>query len=130
MITIKSPEEILLMAEGGNILHQILRKIAEEIKPGVTTADLDQLTRKLVLAFGEQYSQANLKPSFLGYRGYPAFICISVNDEVVHGIPSAQTIIQEGDLVSLDFGIIYHGWHTDSAITVGVGKISKEPQKL
>ena len=152
MITIKSPEEILLMAEGGNILHQILRKIAEEIKPGVTTADLDQLTRKLVLAFGEQYSQANLKPSFLGYRGYPAFICISVNDEVVHGIPSEKRVLRDGDIVGLDIGMrwparasedayaprggsgkrrgVEVGLITDMAVTVGVGKISSEAEKL
>lgn len=130
MITIKSAEEIQLMAEGGKILHQILHAVAEEVKPGVTTADLDQLARKLVFSFGEKNPQADIKPSFLGYQGYPAVICISVNDEVVHGIPSAKRTINEGDLVGLDFGIIYHGWHTDSAITVGVGEISKESKKL
>lgn len=130
MITIKSAEEIQLMAEGGKILHQILHAVAEEVKPGVTTAALDQLARKLVFSFGEKNPSANIKPSFLGYRGYPAVICISVNDEVVHGIPSAQRIIKEGDLVGLDFGIIYHGWHTDAAITVGAGEIFKESQKL
>lgn len=129
MTTIKSESEIQLMAEGGKILHQIIQRIAEEVKPGVTTADLDQLARKLVFSFGEQNPPANIKSSFLGYRGYPAFICISINEEVVHGIPS-EKIIREGDLVSLDFGIIYHGWHTDSAITVGVGKVSKEYKKL
>ncbi len=130
MITIKTAEEIRLMADGGKILREILQTVAKEAKPGVTTAELDQLTRKLVFSFAEKYPLANIKPSFLGYRGYPAFICISINDEVVHGIPSAQRVIQGGDLVSLDFGIIYHGWHTDSALTVGVGKISKASQKL
>lgn len=130
MITIKTAEEIQLMAEGGKILREILQTVAKAAQPGVTTADLDQLTRKLVFSLGEKYPQANIKPSFLGYHGYPAFICISINDEVVHGIPSAQKVIKEGDLVSLDFGIIYHGWHTDSAMTVGVGKIPKEYKKL
>lgn len=130
MITIKSVSEIQLMAEGGKILHQILSAVAEEVKSGVTTAGLDQLARKLVFSFGEQYSQANIKPSFLGYQGYPAVICISVNDEVVHGIPSVKRVINEGDIVGLDFGIIYHGWHTDAAITVGAGEISKEAKKL
>lgn len=129
MITIKTDREIQLVAEGGKILSQILQTLAKAVKPGVTTQDLDKLARELVFSFGQKYPQAKIKPSFWGYHGYPAYLCVSINEEVVHGIPS-ERVIQEGDSVSLDFGISYHGWHTDSAVTVGAGEMSEENQKL
>lgn len=129
MITIKTDKDIQLMAEGGKILGEMLRTLGGAVRPGLTTADLDKLARELVFSFGQKHPRAKIKPSFWGYKGYPAYLCVSINEEVVHGIPS-EKIIQEGDLVSLDFGIIYHGWHTDSAITVGAGEISKENKKL
>ncbi|MDO8495210.1 MAG: type I methionyl aminopeptidase [bacterium] len=129
MITIKTEKDLVLMAEGGQILKEILQALAQAVQPGVTTENLDKLSRELVFSYGQKHPEAHIKPSFLGYNSYPAYLCVSVNDEVVHGIPSDR-VIHEGDLVGLDFGIIYHGWHTDSAVTVGVGEISKENQKL
>lgn len=129
MITFKTDQEIQLMADGGKILSQILRTLSAAVKPGVTTEELDKLSRELVFSFGKKFPRSDMKSSFWGYRGYPAYLCVSVNEEVVHGIPSGR-IINESDLVSLDFGIIYHGWHTDAAVTVGVGEISPPDQKL
>ena len=128
MIQIKTRQEIAVMAEGGNILKDILGKLAEAVKPGLTTEEIDQLARELVLSWAKKVPEAKISSSFCGYRGFPGFVCISVN--VVHGIPSSLKILNEGDIVGLDFGIIYRGFHTDSAVTVPVGKISKEARKL
>lgn len=122
-IIIKSPREIELMREAGRILaltHEEMKKI---IKPGISTLDIDKLGEEVIRSYG-------CTPSFLNYNGYPASICVSVNDEVVHGIPSKDRILQEGDIVSLDAGVIYQGYHSDSARTYGVGAISEEAKNL
>lgn len=122
-IVIKSQEEIELMREAGRILaltHEELKKI---IAPGISTYEIDRLGEEVIRDFG-------CTPSFLNYNGYPASICVSVNDEVVHGIPSKKRILKEGDIVSLDAGVIYKGYHSDSARTYGVGAISDAAENL
>ncbi len=122
-IIIKSHREIELMKEAGRILaitHEEIRKI---IKPGISTYDIDKLGEEVIRSYG-------CIPSFLNYNGYPASICTSVNDEVVHGIPSKDRILQEGDIISLDAGVIYNGYHSDSARTYPVGKVSEKAEKL
>ena len=115
-ISIKSSREIELMAEAGRILGKALH-------PGMSTLDIDRLGKKLIEGYG-------CIPSFLNYNGYPASICVSVNEEVVHGIPSRHRIIKEGDIVSLDAGVIYKGYHSDAARTHAIGKVSKEAEDL
>lgn len=122
-IIIKSHREIELMKEAGRILaitHEEIRKI---IKPGISTYDIDKLGEEVIRSYG-------CVPSFLNYNGYPASICTSVNDEVVHGIPSKDRILQEGDIISLDAGVIYNGYHSDSARTYPVGKVSEKAERL
>ena len=123
MIDVKSAKEIEIMQEGGQILASVLQAVAREIKPGIATAELDQLAEKLV-------RQAGAEPSFLHHENYPASLCVSVNQEVVHGIPKPDKIIRGGDLVKIDFGVKYQGMFTDSALTVTVGEISPRQQKL
>ena len=122
-VTIKSERELDLMREAGRILAKTHNLLAEEIKPGMSTLDIDKKGEEIIRSFG-------CIPSFLDYNGYPASICVSVNDEVVHGIPCKEHIIQEGDIVSLDAGVIYKGYHSDAARTVAVGEISEEAKKL
>lgn len=122
-VSIKSEREIVLMREAGKILFEVHEKLAEIIKPGITTLEIDNTGRKLIESYG-------CIPSFLNYNGYPASICVSVNDEVVHGIPNKKRVLKEGDIVSLDAGVIYKGYHSDAARTYGVGQISEEAQKL
>lgn len=122
-VTIKSPREIELMRKAGEILAQVHNELAAAIHPGMSTMDIDRLGEKLIRSHG-------CIPSFKNYNGYPASICVSVNDEVVHGIPNRQHILQEGDIVSLDAGVIYKGYHSDAARTWGVGTVSPEAQKL
>ncbi len=122
MTVIKSSEEIAIMRKAGKIVAMILRKLQDEIKPGIKTRRLDQVAVEELKKYGA-------KASFKGYRGYPANLCVSINDEVVHGIPGEQTL-DEGDIVSIDFGAYYNGFHGDAAVTIGVGKISDEAQKL
>ena len=122
-VTIKSEREIALMRESGKILADVHNRLAEEIKPGITTKDIDKFGYELIKKHG-------CIPSFLNYNGYPASICVSVNDEVVHGIPSSERVLYEGDIVSLDAGVIHKGYHSDAARTYGVGKISKEAEQL
>jgi len=122
-ITIKSSREIEIMREAGNILAIVHEEMAKAIKPGISTWDIDKIGYDVIKSYG-------CTPSFLNYNGYPASICVSVNDEVVHGIPSKQRIIQEGDIVSLDAGVIYRGYQSDSARTIAVGEISSEAKKL
>jgi methionyl aminopeptidase len=122
MISIKSPKEILVMTEGGKILAKIIKELSEEVKPGITTNYLNKVAKNLVLKYGA-------KPSFENYMGFPAVLCTSVNEVIVHGVPS-EIILKEGDIISLDLGIIYKGFHTDMAVSLGVGKISKEAEKL
>ena len=123
MITIKSKEEIALIKESGHITYMCHQYLKGLIKPGVTTKYLDDEAGKFITSLGGV-------PSCLGYDGYPGNICVSVNDEVVHGIPNRNRVLQEGDIVSLDAGLIYKGYHSDAARTYGVGKISDEAQKL
>lgn len=122
-VTIKSAREIELMREAGRILACVHQELGKAIKPGMSTLEVDRLGEEMIRGYG-------CEPSFLNYCGYPASICVSVNEEVVHGIPSADRILQEGDIVSLDAGVIYKGYHSDAARTVGVGEISKEAQYL
>ena len=122
-VTIKSAREIELMRKAGEILAKVHAELGKEIKPGMSTLDVDRLGEEMIRSYG-------CIPSFKNYNGYPASICVSVNEEVVHGIPSKHHIIQEGDIVSLDAGVIYQGYHSDAARTVGVGEISKEAQLL
>ena len=122
-VTIKSPREIELMRESNQLLAEVHKALEEAISPGMTTLDVDRLGEKLIRDRG-------CVPNFKNYNGYPASICVSVNDEVVHGIPSKYRILQEGDIVSLDAGLIYQGYHSDAARTHAVGKISPEKQKL
>lgn len=122
-VTIKSPREIELMRESNRLLAEVHKALEEAIRPGMTTLDVDCLGEKLIRDRG-------CVPNFKNYNGYPASICVSVNDEVVHGIPSKYRILQEGDIVSLDAGLIYQGYHSDAARTHAVGKISPEKQKL
>ena len=122
-ISIKSSREIELMAEGGGILEQVHLELEKALRPGMSTLDIDHLGRKLIEGYG-------CIPSFLNYNGYPASVCVSVNEEVVHGIPSKYRIIQEGDIVSLDAGVIYKGYHSDAARTHAVGNVSKEAADL
>ncbi|MDE7039318.1 MAG: type I methionyl aminopeptidase [Lachnospiraceae bacterium] len=122
-ITIKSAREIELMSEAGRILEIVHNEIAKALHPGMSTLDIDRLGEEVIRSYG-------CIPSFLDYNGYPASICVSVNDEVVHGIPDKKRILKEGDIVSLDAGVIYKGYHSDAARTHGIGKISKEAQDL
>ena len=116
-ISIKSQEEIELMREAGRILAITHEEMRKALKPGMTTYDIDKLGEEVIRSY-------HCEPSFLNYQGYPASVCVSVNDEVVHGIPSKNRVLQDGDIVSLDAGVIYKGYHSDSARTYGVGEIS------
>lgn len=117
-ISIKSEREIELMREAGRILAITHDELKKMVRPGVSTYEIDKKGEEIIRSFG-------CTPSFLHYNGYPASICISVNEEVVHGIPSKKRILKDGDIVSLDAGVIYKGYHSDSARTYGVGQISK-----
>ncbi len=116
-IEIKTPEQITAMREAGLVVARTLGVLAAAARPGVTTADLDALAEAEIRAAGAI-------PSFQGYHGYPATICASVNEEIVHGIPSPRRSLREGDIISIDCGAIAGGWHGDAAVTVGVGAIS------
>lgn len=123
MFTLKTSDQIREIAEGGKILAEVLTATGEKIADGMTTKELDTIA-------GELIEKAGAQPAFLGYRGFAGNFCISVNDEVVHGIPSRKKILRKGDLVTLDGGVIYKGWYTDAALTFGVGKLSREAAKL
>ena len=118
MISIKTAQEIEIMRGGGRILAEIIRKLSDAIKPGVTTQDINKLAGELVLFYAKKESN-KVEIAFLGYGDYPANVCISVNDEVVHGVPSSREF-KEGDLASLDMGIKYKDFYLDSAITLPV----------
>ena len=122
-VSIKSAREIELMRESGRILSLVHDELGKMIKPGISTLDIDTYGEKLIREYG-------CIPNFLNYNGFPASICVSVNEEVVHGIPHKERILQEGDIVSLDAGLIYKGYHSDAARTYGVGQISPEAAKL
>ena len=122
-VSIKSEREIELMRESGRILSIVHTELAKMIKPGISTLDIDKRCYEVIRDFG-------CIPSFLNYQGYPASVCVSVNDEVVHGIPNKNRILKDGDLVSLDAGVIYKGYHSDAARTVAVGEVSAEWKRL
>lgn len=122
-ITIKSAREIELMTEAGRILAIVHEEMEKAVRPGISTLEINRIGEEVIRSYG-------CIPSFLNYNGYPASVCVSVNDEVVHGIPSAKRILQEGDIVGLDAGVIYKGYHSDAARTHGVGQISPEAERL
>lgn len=122
-VTIKSKHEIELMREAGRILAIVHDELAKCIRPGITTYEIDKKGYEVIKSF-------DCIPSFLNYNGYPASICVSINDEVVHGIPNKKRIIREGDIVSLDAGVIYKGFHSDAARTLAVGEITEEAKRL
>jgi methionyl aminopeptidase len=122
-IEIKTPEQIAAMRRAGLVVARTLRVLQEAVKPGISTADLDALATREIRGAGAT-------PSFLNYHGYPAVICTSPNEVIVHGIPGPDTVLGEGDIISIDCGAIVDGWHGDAAITVGVGEISPELTRL
>src|SRR5436309_15877436 len=123
MIHLKSTKEIEVMKGASRIVAEILLELRENVRDGITTADVDRMAEELTL-------KKKAKPAFKGYRGFPASICISVNEEVVHGIPSPKRVLKTGDVVGLDFGVIYDGYYGDSAMTVPIGQISPEVEHL
>jgi len=122
MISIKTPEEIEIMAEGGKILASIMKELVKKVRPGITTGELDRLAESLIL-------KSKGKCPFKGYEGFPACLCTSINEEIVHVVPSNR-VLKEGDIISLDLGIKYKGFHTDMAITLPVEKVSPEVARL
>lgn len=122
-VTIKSTREIALMTEAGRILEIVLDELEKSLRPGISTKDIDRLGEEIIRSY-------DCIPSFLNYNGYPASICVSVNDEVVHGIPNNKRILHDGDIVSLDAGVIYQGYHSDAARTYGIGNISDAASEL
>lgn len=122
-VTIKSPREIELMREAGIILAKTHEELAKNLRPGMSTWDIDHMGEEIIRSYG-------CIPSFKNYNGYPASICVSVNDEVVHGIPHKEHFLDEGDIVSLDAGVIYKGYHSDAARTYGIGEIDDDAKKL
>ena len=123
MVTIKTLEEIELMRKANQIDRDCLLMLEEHVKPGVTTKELDKLAYEYI-------TKCNAKPSFLGYNGFPASICTSVNEQVVHGIPSSKVRLEEGDIISIDCGTVYKGFNGDAARTFMVGNCSDEVKKL
>jgi len=122
MITIKTVEEIRIMGEGGKLLAKVVEELEKMVKPGITTLDLDRAAEALILSFG-------CKPAFKNYQGFPYTLCASVNEIIVHGYPT-NYVLKEGDIMGLDLGLIYKGYYLDTAVTVGVGKISFEAKRL
>ncbi len=123
MIVLKTSRELSKMREAGRISSRALRLAGEAVEPGVTTAEIDRLVRQYI-------EKEGATPSFLGYGGFPASACISVNNQVIHGIPSKKHVLKEGDIVSIDIGAYYNGYHGDNAWTFPCGEISKEAQAL
>lgn len=122
-VSIKSQREIELMREAGRILAITHDELAKQIRAGMTTKEIDRIGEEVIRDYG-------CEPSFLNYNGYPASICVSINDEVVHGIPCKERIVQDGDIVSLDAGVIYKGYHSDAARTLFVGNVDEQTRKL
>ena len=123
MISLKNPDQIGKMREAGALLYEVLQKLREAVKPGMSTAALDVYAEQLI-------RKNHAIPSFLHYHGFPATLCTSVDDVVVHGIPSEKTILREGSILSIDCGLILDGWQADSAFTMGVGEISAQAEAL
>lgn len=122
-VTIKTAMEIERMRKAGRLLAQVHQDLGHALREGMTTWEIDRLGEEMIRSLG-------CVPSFLNYQGYPASVCVSVNDEVVHGIPSKERYIREGDIVSLDIGLIWEGYHSDAARTHGIGSISREAALL
>lgn len=122
MITIKTPEEISIMREGGKILAKVVKELKKMAKPGIATIDLDRAAEALILKYGA-------KPGFKDHEGFPYSLCASVNEKIVHGFPS-DYILKEGDIIGLDLGILYKGYYSDMAVTIAVGKVSFEAKRL
>ncbi len=122
-ISIKSAREIEFMKEAGRILEIVHKEMEKALRPGMTTKDIDRLGEEVIRSYG-------CVPSFLNYNGYPASVCVSINDEVVHGIPTDKRIIKEGDVVSLDAGVIYKGYHSDAARTYAIGEVDQKVKDL
>lgn len=123
MIQLKNSEQIKIMKEAGRITGEALLRVREHVREGVSTYELDKIVR-------EHIERAGAKPSFLGYGGFPASACISLNDEVIHGIPSRTRYLHDGDIVKIDVGAYWHGFHGDAARTIPVGKVSDEAKRL
>ena len=123
MIQLKNPDQIKIMKEAGRITGEALLTARDHVRPGISTYELDRIVR-------ESIEKAGAKPSFLGYGGFPGSACVSINDEVIHGIPSKKRFLEEGDVVKIDVGAFYKGFHGDSARTIAVGRVSDEAQKL
>lgn len=123
MIQLKNPDQIKIMKEAGRITGEALLTARDHVRPGISTYELDRIVR-------ESIEKAGAKPSFLGYGGFPGSACISINDEVIHGIPSKKRFLEEGDIVKVDVGAFYRGFHGDSARTIPVGRVSDEALKL
>src|SRR5215469_11086499 len=122
-IEIKTPGEFAAMRQAGLVVAQTLSAVAAAAEPGISTAELDAIAAEVIRAAGA-------KPSFLGYHGYPATICTSVNDQIVHGIPDKRVRLAEGDVFSIDAGAIVDGWHGDAAVTIGIGEITAKAAAL
>jgi methionyl aminopeptidase len=123
MIILKTPQEIALIAKASRVVALTIAFLRERVKPGITTADLDRWAEEFIVREGA-------RPAFKGYRGYPATLCTSVNEEVVHGIPSTRKRLHEGDIIGVDVGAVVEGFHGDAAVTLPVGEISEEAARL
>ncbi|MBI2605231.1 MAG: type I methionyl aminopeptidase [Deltaproteobacteria bacterium] len=123
MIHIKSQREIEMMREAGSITARILHEVAEAARPGITTFELDEIAERRCKDLG-------VKPAFKGYQGFPGSLCVSLNHEVIHGIPSSKRTMKSGDIIGLDFGVVYEGFYGDAAISVPIGKITPEAERL
>jgi methionyl aminopeptidase len=123
MIILKTPQEIALIERASRVVALTIALLREQVKPGVTTADLDRLAEEFITREGAT-------PAFKGYRGYPATLCTSVNEEVVHGIPSSRRRLEEGDIIGIDVGAIVEGFYGDAAVTLPVGRVSEEAARL
>jgi len=123
VIVIRSPEEIAVLREANRIVARILNELADDVRAGVSTETLDAKAERLMVKAGG-------KPAFKGYRGYPKSICASINDQVVHGIPSSDVVLENGDIISIDIGIVYRGYVGDTAATFAVGEICEENERL
>jgi methionyl aminopeptidase len=122
-IVIKTVKEVEKMRRAGRIVREVLHAVRDAVKPGVTTLDLENVAAKMI-------EDAGATPAFKGYHGFPCVLCTSLNEQVVHGIPSAKTVLREGDILSVDCGVVIEGFYGDSAITIPVGKVSAETQRL
>ncbi len=123
MIVIKSPRELALMRQAGRIVAQVHERFRDIVRPGISTAELERVASRII-------EREGAVPSFKGYRGFPAAICASINEEIVHGIPSPERVLEEGDIISLDVGVIYKGYQGDAAITLPVGEVDEEVRRL